>query len=196
MHSVDRTSGGLRCLASAALAALVLSLCGSPPAQGRDPVRASGARCHAHATTAHVARLVRALRCLHNVERRAHGLRPLRRSRSLAKAARRHACDMARRDYFGHVTAGGRTVLDRVRVIGYGRRGRVSAGENIYYGLRPLPSPARVMAAWMASPGHRQQVLNPAWRELGIGSIMRAPVRGRGGVTAVAVFGSRARAGR
>ncbi len=193
MHLVERTSGGLRCLASAALAAFVLSLCGSPPAHGRDAVRAAGGRCHAHTSTAHVRRLVRALRCLHDAERRAHGLRSLHASRSLARAARRHAHDMARRKYFGHVTLHGRTVLDRVRVTGYGRRGRVAAGENIFYGLRPLPSPARVMADWMASPGHRQQVLNPAWHELGIGTIMRPPVRGRGGVTVVAVFGSRGR---
>ena len=181
----------MRCLLVAALVALALSLRPAPPAHGADMVRAAGSRCHAHRTTTHVMRLARSVLCLHNVQRRAHGLRPLRASHSLATAARRHARDMALRHYFDHVSAGGRTVLDRVRVTGYGRRGRVAAGENIFYGLRPLPTPARVMAAWMASPGHRQHVLNPAWLELGIGSVMRPPVRGRGGVTVVAVFGAR-----
>ena len=191
MRPGDRNSGALRHLALAALAVLVVSLALSSPALARDRVQAAGARCHAHKATPHVRRLVHALLCLHNAERRAHGLRPLRASGALGAAARRHAHDMARRKYFGHVTTGGRTVLDRVRVTGYGRRGRISAGENLFYCLRPLPSPARVMAAWMASPGHRQQILNPAWHELGIGTIMRPPVRGRGGVTVVAVFGSR-----
>ena len=191
MRPGDRKSGALWHLALTALAVLVVSLALSPPALARDRAHAAGARCHAHKATSHVRRLARALRCLHNAERRAHGLRPLHASGSLRTAARRHAYDMARRKYFGHVTTGGRTVLDRVRVTGYGRRGSFSVGENIFYGLRPLPSPARVMAAWMASPGHRQQILNPAWHEFGIGPVMRPPVRGRGGVTVVAVFGSR-----
>lgn len=191
MRPRDRKRGALRCLALVALAALVLGLRPSPPALGADQVRAAGSGCHAQRVTTDVRRLTRALLCLHNRERRAHALTPLRASRSLRTAARRHAHDMARRNYFGHLTIGGRTVLDRVRVTGYGRGGRVSVGENIFYGLLPLPSPARVMAAWMASPGHRQQVANPAWREFGIGTIMRAPVGGRGGVTVVAVFGSR-----
>ena len=191
MRPGDRKSGALRHLALIALAALVIGLALSPPAQGRDRAHAARSHCHAHKATSHVRRLARAVRCLHNAERRAHGLRPLHASRSLGTAARRHAYDMAGRKYFGHVSLGGRTVGDRVRVTGYGRRGGFSAGENLFYGLRPLPSPARVMAAWMASPGHGQQILNPAWHELGIGTTMRPPVRGRGGVTVVAVFGSR-----
>ena len=97
---------------------------------------------------------------------------------------------MVRRNYFGHVSFGGRTVVDRVGRSGYAR-GRFAAGENLFYGLPPRPSPAKVVAAWMASPGHRHQILNPGWREVGIGTIMRPPFRARGGVTVVAVFGSR-----
>jgi uncharacterized protein YkwD len=96
---------------------------------------------------------------------------------------------MVRRNYFGHVSFGGRTVVDRVNRTGYSRR--FSAGENIFYALPPRPSPAQVVAAWMASPGHRHQILNPGWHEVGIGTIMRPPSGAPRGVTVVAVFGSR-----
>jgi uncharacterized protein YkwD len=153
-------------------------------------VRASGGGCNAHKPYQHARGFTTAVLCVQNRHRRAHGLRPLRGSRSLHRAAVRHARDMVRRNYFGHVSFGGRTVVDRVGRSGYSRR--FAAGENIFYGLPPRPSPAQVVAAWMASPGHRHQILNPAWREVGIGTIMRPPFRARGGVTVVAVFGSRA----
>ena len=79
--------------------------------------------------------------------------------------------------------------MHRVARAGYGRR--FAAGENIFYGVFTRPSPAKVVAAWMASPPHRHQILNPAWREAGIGTLMRPPFGGGGGVTAVGVFGAR-----
>ena len=161
----------------------------SPPVEAGDAVRASGGGCAGHKASVGVKRFAHAVLCLQNRHRRAYGLRPLRASRSLRRAAAKHARDMVRRNYFGHVSFGGRTVVDRVGRSGYSRR--FAAGENIFYGLPPCPSPAKVVAAWMASPGHRQQILNPAWREVGIGTIMRPPFRARGGVTVVAVFGSR-----
>ena len=149
--------------------------------------------CQARNPRLGVKPFARAVLCAQNRQRRAHGLRPLRASRKLSRAAARHARDMVRRNYFGHVTFGGRTVVDRVGRTGYARR--FAAGENIFYGLPPRPSPAQVVDAWMASPGHRHQILNPAWREVGIGTVMRPPFKARRGVTVVAVFGSR-RAGR
>jgi uncharacterized protein YkwD len=180
----------LRCFAVAALIALAIGMRVPPSAHAEGFARAAGARCHAHKVTAQVRRFTRSVLCLHNVERRAHGLQPLRGSRTLHRAAVRHARDMVRKHYFGHVSFGGRTVIDRVARTGYGRR-RYSAGENIFYGMPPRPTPGRVVAAWMASAGHRHQLLNPAWRDLGIGALMRPPFGGRGGVTVVAVFGAR-----
>jgi len=166
----------------------------SPPAEADDDARAAGGGgCRAHDAHLGVRRFARAVLCVQNRHRRAHGLRPLRASRGLRRAAARHARDMVRRNYFGHVSFGGRTVVDRVGRAGYGRR--FAAGENIFYALPPRPTPARVVAAWMASAGHRHQILNGAWRDVGIGTVMRPPFRARGGVTVVAVFGSR-RAGR
>ena len=160
------------------------------PAKSADDAHIAGDRCHGNIRTVHVKRLARALLCLHNRERRAHGLRGLRRSRILTRAARRHAGDMARRHYFDHLSRRGRSPFDRAGRAGYGGR-RVAVGENLYYRLAPLPNPSQVMAAWMASPVHRQEILNPRFRELGIGSVMRPPLRGRRGLTVVAVFGAR-----
>jgi uncharacterized protein YkwD len=186
----DRTSGVLRCFVVAVLVAFALLMRFPPPVGADDVVRASRAGCNGHKVHQGPRRFARSVLCVQNRHRRAHGLRPLRLSRSLRRAAVRHARDMVRRNYFGHVSFGGRTVGDRVARSGYARR-RFSAGENIFYGLPPRPSPARVVAAWMANPGHRHQILNGAWREVGIGAIMRPPFRARGGVTVVAVFGTR-----
>ena len=184
----DRHSGFLRCFFVALLVAVALLVPFSPPAEAEDGVRASGG-CNAGNPHLGPSRFARAIVCVQNRHRRAHGLRSLHFSRKLQRAAVKHARDMVRRNYFGHVSFGGRTVMDRVGRTGYGRR--FAAGENIFYGLPPRPSPAKVVAAWMASSGHRHQILNPGWREVGIGTIMRPPFRARGGVTVVAVFGSR-----
>jgi uncharacterized protein YkwD len=185
----DRSSGVLRCFVVTALIALAVGMRVPPSAEAEGFARAAAGRCHAHKVTAKVRRFTRAVLCMHNFERRAHGLPRLRASRTLHRAALRHARDMVRKHYFDHVSFGGRTVMDRVARAGYGRR-RYSAGENIFYGMAPRPTPARVVAAWMAAASHRHQLLNPGWRDLGIGAIMRPPFGGRGGVTVVAVFGA------
>ena len=161
----------------------------SPPAEAEDITLATGSGGEAHKTRLGPRRFARSVLRLQNRQRRAHGLRPLHASRTLRRAAKRHARDMVRRHYFGHVSFGGRTVMDRVGRAGYGRR--FSAGENIFYAVSRRPSPSQVVAAWMASPPHRHQILNSAWREAGIGTMMRPPFGGRGGVTAVGVFGAR-----
>jgi uncharacterized protein YkwD len=170
---------------------IVLLVGSPPPAESAGEAHAAKRRCGADQRTAHVRDFARSLLCLHNRERRAHGLRSLRPSRVLVRAAHAHAGDMVRGHYFDHVSRLGRTVSDRVGRAGYGRARGFAVGENIFYGLPPLPTPGQVFAAWMASAGHRSQVLNGRWRELGLGIVMRAPVRGRRGVTVVAVFGAR-----
>src|SRR5690349_5253801 len=60
-----------------------------------------------------------ALVCLVNAERTSRGLRPLRFDGDLAQAARKQAGDMARRDYFSHISPGGKSAGDRVREAGY-----------------------------------------------------------------------------
>lgn len=98
-----------------------------------------------------------------NSERTRAGLAALKSNDSLTAAAQGHAQDMAVNGYFSHTSLDGRTLGDRIRQAGYSYR---AAGENIAWGQR---TPSEVVSGWMASPGHRRNILNPNFRELGIG---------------------------
>jgi uncharacterized protein YkwD len=88
---------------------------------------------------------------------------PLSVSPALRCAARLHAKDMQTRNYFSHTTPDGVTFDQRITQAGYDWQ---TIGENIAYGQR---SAAEVMNAWMQSPGHCQNVMNPDFKELGVG---------------------------
>ena len=113
-----------------------------------------------------------AVGCLVNKERTSAGLRGFRWSRSLGRAATRHARDMARRGYFSHRRSGGPTLARRVRAAGF--RGR-NVGEAIAYGCGSLSTPAAIVRAWMNSPPHRAILLSRRSR-VGIGIAGRPPV--------------------
>lgn len=100
---------------------------------------------------------------LTNAERRAEGLADLRFSYQLGKAAQAHAQDMAVNDYFSHTRLNGDDLGVRLSEAGY--RFEV-AGENIAAGFF---SAQAVSDAWMNSPGHRANILNPSYREVGFG---------------------------
>ena len=70
---------------------------------------------------------------------------------------------MAAHDYFSHDSLDGRSAGDRITAAGY--RWRAYA-ENIAAGY---PTPAAVVAGWIESPGHCQNLMNPTYRELGVG---------------------------
>jgi uncharacterized protein YkwD len=98
-----------------------------------------------------------------NQERAKAGCAPLSVDARLATAARAHSADMANRNYFAHDTPEGVNVGTRVTNAGY----RWSAvGENIAKGQ---PDAAAVMQAWMNSPGHRANILNCRFTNIGIG---------------------------
>ena len=130
--------------------------------------------------------------CLHNTERKARGLRPLRINRRLNRAALSHSQAMVSRKFFAHDAPGGGNVVTRARRAGYiPRSGRWTVGENLAFGSGPLGAPGKIMDAWMNSPGHRANVLTRAFKEVGIGIVLGAPRNGLGGgVTYTAVFGA------
>ena len=135
-----------------------------------------------------------ALLCLLNAERRAHGLVPLKQNRKLARAALGHSSSMATGSYFAHTEPGGRTFLKRVRKSGYARgAAHWVAGENIGAGAGGLGTPAALMTGFMNSPEHRANILDPAFREIGIGSVRGAPTldAARNGITLTNDFGAR-----
>jgi uncharacterized protein YkwD len=123
------------------------------------------------------ARLIRsATLCLINRERRDHGERPLRGNRRLRHAAQTHTESMAFGNYFEHVGPRGQTPLTRMRDAGYiSSRVGFEVGENIAWGTLTLSTPRAIVAAWMASPPHRANILDPRYRETGIGVSPHAP---------------------
>jgi uncharacterized protein YkwD len=121
--------------------------------------------------TAQNIKLIRAATlCLINRERVTHGERPLRANARLRRAAQAHTDSMAFSDYFEHVGPAGQTPLARMRDAGYiSSRAGYEVGENIAWGTLSLSTPRAIVATWMASPGHRANILDPRYRETGIG---------------------------
>lgn len=87
---------------------------------------------------------------------------PLTPSPLLDRAARLHAVDMARRNYFEHTGLDGSVPKERLARLGY--RSRLT-GENIAYGPE---SAEEVVAGWLASPGHCANLMEPRFKEMGI----------------------------
>lgn len=98
-----------------------------------------------------------------NEARKKAGARPLRSNSQLDQAAQRHAGDMLARGYFAHQSPEKKTVRDRAKTAGYEWR---MIGENIAEGQFSVDE---VMDTWMHSPGHRRNILEPGFKELGIG---------------------------
>ena len=82
-------------------------------------------------------------------------------------AAIGHAQDMARQNYFSHTSLDGRTMQDRIRMAGYIYNGFKSyaIGENIAEGQMTI---TEVMQGWFHSPGHCKNLMNPAFKEIGV----------------------------
>ena len=127
--------------------------------------------------------------CLLNKQRRSHGLKKLHENKRLDSASQRHATDMSRRNYFAHGDFAG-----RIRSAGYlsGAGRGYTIGENIAWGSWDYATPANIVNAWMHSPGHRANILNGRFHEIGLGVARGAPDRGQANAgTYVTDFGTR-----
>ncbi|AFZ34162.1 SCP-like extracellular [Stanieria cyanosphaera PCC 7437] len=100
---------------------------------------------------------------LTNAERTKAGLKPLKLNSKLVNAAQNHSKNMAEDDFFSHTGEDGSSVSDRVQDAGY-QYSRV--GENIAAGQKTAE---QVVQGWMNSPGHRANILNSNFTEIGIG---------------------------
>ena len=87
----------------------------------------------------------------------------LRVDSNLRAAARAHSIDMAERNYFSHTTPEGLTFDQRIRNSGYGGQ---PVAENIAVGRS---SPSSVVAGWMTSAGHCQNIMRNSARDVGVG---------------------------
>jgi len=165
------------------LCALLLAL--DPPGADAARARVSGhlPNCHIAVAAASSAprsaptiRLARAAVCLINNRRISRGLPRLRINNRLSKAAMWHTHDMVHRSYFGHVSSRGRDVVDRLYRTHYlGGRFSWAVGENLAWGSGDRGTPREIVQAWMASPGHRANMLDRRYREIGIGVIANGP---------------------
>ncbi|MCA1816527.1 MAG: CvpA family protein [Acidobacteria bacterium] len=97
-----------------------------------------------------------------NQERTSRGLRPLAPDPELTEVARKHSADMFARGYFAHVNPEGQNPFDRMAAAGVKFR---AAGEN----LALAPTLQIAHAGLMNSPGHRANILHPAFGRVGIG---------------------------
>ena len=100
---------------------------------------------------------------LTNQFRQDNGLNDLTFDPQLATAAQSHSENMALQDFFSHTGADGSSIGDRVDATGYNFS---TAGENIAAGQS---TPASVVEGWINSPGHRANLLNPDFTEIGVG---------------------------
>ena len=98
-----------------------------------------------------------------NEERRRRDLAPLRLSDDLSWAAQAYANRMTSEGFYGHVSPQGDTVLDRIEASGY--RPELT-GENLASGPQTTK---QAMDGWMASKGHRDNILDRRFRDIGFG---------------------------
>ena len=104
---------------------------------------------------------------LTNLERVSAGLPPLKENAMLNQAARAHSLAMAERDFFDHTDpVTGSTPGERARAAGYLWN---LIGENIGQGYQ---TPEEAVIGWISSQRHRENMLNPDYREIGVGFVL------------------------
>lgn len=135
----------------------------------------------------------RATLCLLNVQRTKNGLGKLRSNRLLQRVATRYAKQMVSQSFFDHVSPTGSTFVERILQSAYVDAGDgYTLGENLGWGGGVLAIPKRIVRAWMSSPGHRANILNGKFVDIGVGVVPGVPVAGGGpGATYVNEFGTR-----
>lgn len=106
-----------------------------------------------------------------NKVRRDHGLAPVKSSRPLTLAADAHSRAMGTFGFFQHESRDGSAFWKRVqKFYGPGKAGSWSVGENLLWSTEGLDA-ATALKLWMASPKHRENILTPRWREVGLSAV-------------------------
>jgi uncharacterized YkwD family protein/spore coat assembly protein SafA len=98
-----------------------------------------------------------------NKEREKQGIKPLKLGRDITRVAQVKSDDMARGNYFSHQSPTYGSPFDMLKKYGVTYK---TAGENIAKGQK---TPEMVVASWMKSEGHRKNILNPNFKEMGVG---------------------------
>ena len=113
-----------------------------------------------------------------NAFRAQHHLARLRLNSALTQAAREHSGQMAAQGYFAHESADGSAFWKRIQTFyGSSRWQFWSVGENLLWSS-PDVDAGRALQLWLASPEHRQNLLSPKWREIGVSAVHAARASG------------------
>jgi uncharacterized protein YkwD len=138
------------------------------------PTAATPARSHARALSSLEAGVLHRL----NGIRAQHGLVPLRLSAALNEAATQHSQEMGEVGYFEHASADDTPFWKRIERWYSPQSYRTwSVGENLLWSS-PDIDPVGALKLWMASPEHRRNILDPAWREIGVSAVHVATAPG------------------
>lgn len=120
-----------------------------------------------------------------NNRRKANGLSLLVENSKLNAVADYKMMDMFVRQYFGHYGPGQTSGIGELLIrVDYRY---ISAGENLAYGN--IKNAKKLIKLWMASPGHRANILNSAYREIGVATGYDV-FQGRRTIIAVQIFGT------
>ena len=109
---------------------------------------------------------------LTNEVRRQHRLSPVNQQSALFRVSEAYSVDMLVRHFFSHTNPEGLTAGDRLKPF---YPGAIYAwGENIWEGSNVSAANQEdlarlIMKSWMSSPGHRENILNPEYTDIGVG---------------------------
>ncbi|MEK7723360.1 MAG: CAP domain-containing protein [Acidobacteriota bacterium] len=107
-----------------------------------------------------------------NEKRKENGLAPIIWSEDMAKVARIHSENMAKYKFFSHQGLDGTMVNDRADALGISKWKAI--GENIAFN-HGYDNPVEFACQrWMQSQSHRENILNPRWKEAGVGVAITA----------------------
>ena len=140
----------------------------------------SGVRILGYAANISVDEVIR----LTNEKRAQAGLSPLEYSETLTSAARAKGSDMIGRDYWAHVAPDGTEPWKFFKDAGYSYR---YAGENL---ARDFSNAFSAVEAWMASPTHKENILSPKYKEIGI-AVVEGDLAGADTTIIVQLFGTK-----
>jgi uncharacterized protein YkwD len=129
-----------------------------------------------------------------NAVRAVHGLAALQVSSGLMSAALAHSEEMGAAGYFAHDSANGAAFWRRIQRFYPPAQARWVVGENLLWSS-PKLDVSGALAAWLASPEHRANLLTPRWRQIGVAVVRRSDAPGVYGGRTVAIvtmdFGAR-----
>jgi len=128
--------------------------------------------------------------CLLNDERATAGLHPVRYSGALSQPSSAYSARMVTENFFAHESPDGTTLESRLTAAHYiAPNGDWFVGENLAWGQGSLATARNIMVAWMNSAGHRHNILEPEFTEVGIGIVPGTPGDPTWGATYTTDFG-------